>query len=128
MDCKALALQEKDYIIGLRRWFHAHPELGTEEIRTTERIAEELRAAGVEVETFPDITGCIGTLRGEKPGPTVMLRADIDALPFRRPPPASPTAPRIRASCTPAAMTATRPCSSARQSSSPPIRTRSPAP
>ena len=82
MDCKALALQEKDYIIGLRRWFHAHPELGTEEIRTTERIAEELRAAGVEVETFPDITGCIGTLRGEKPGPTVMLRADIDALPI----------------------------------------------
>lgn len=83
MDCKALALQEKDYIIGLRRWFHAHPELGTEEIRTTERIAEELRAAGVEVETFPDITGCIGTLRGEKPGPTVMLRADIDALPIQ---------------------------------------------
>lgn len=83
MDCKVLALQEKDYIIGLRRWFHAHPELGTEEIRTTERIAEELRAAGVEVETFPDITGCIGTLRGEKPGPTVMLRADIDALPIQ---------------------------------------------
>lgn len=83
MDCKALALQEKDYIIGLRRWFHAHPELGTEEIRTTERIAEELRAAGVEVETFPDITGCIGTLHGKKPGPTVMLRADIDALPIQ---------------------------------------------
>lgn len=83
MDCKALALQEKDYIIGLRRWFHVHPELGTEEIRTTERIAEELRAAGVEVETFPDITGCIGTLHGEKPGPTVMLRADIDALPIQ---------------------------------------------
>ena len=83
MDCKALALQEKDYIIGLRRWFHAHPELGTEEIRTTERIAEQLRAAGVEVETFPDITGCIGTLHGKKPGPTVMLRADIDALPIQ---------------------------------------------
>lgn len=83
MDCKALALQEKDYIIGLRRWFHAHPELGTEEIHTTERIAEELRAAGVEVETFPDITGCLGTLRGGQPGPTVMLRADIDALPIQ---------------------------------------------
>ncbi len=83
MDTKALALQEKDYIIGLRRWFHAHPELGGEEVRTTARIAEELRAAGVEVETFPDITGCVGTLRGARPGKTVMLRADIDALPIQ---------------------------------------------
>lgn len=128
MDCKALALQEKDYIIGLRRWFHAHPELGTEEIRTTERIAEELRAAGVEVETFPDITGCIGTSAAKSPARRSCSAQTSMPSPFRRPPPASPTAPRIRASCTPAAMTATRPCSSARQSSSPPIRTRSPAP
>ena len=83
MDTKALALQEKDYIIGLRRWFHAHPELGGEEVHTTARIAEELRAAGVEVETFPDITGCVGILRGARPGKTVMLRADIDALPIQ---------------------------------------------
>lgn len=83
MDCKALALQEKDYIIGLRRWFHAHPELGRHEIRTTERIVSELRSFGIEVQTFPDITGCIGTLRGARPGKTVMLRADIDALPIQ---------------------------------------------
>ena len=83
MDTKALALQEKDYIIGLRRWFHAHPELGGCEKETTRRIAAELRADGIEVTTFDDITGCIGTLRGALPGPTVMLRADIDALPIQ---------------------------------------------
>ena len=83
MDYKALALEQKEYIIGLRRWFHAHPELGTQEIHTTARIVEELRADGIEVETFPDITGCIGTLRGGRPGKTVMLRADIDALPIQ---------------------------------------------
>ena len=83
MDTKALVLQEKDYIIGLRRWFHAHPELGGCEKETTRRIADALREDGIEVTTFDDITGCIGTLRGALPGPTVMLRADIDALPIQ---------------------------------------------
>ena len=80
MDTKALALAEKDYIIGERRRFHAHPELGTEEYETTKHIAEELRRMGIDVRTFDDITGCVGTLRGGRPGKTVMLRADIDAL------------------------------------------------
>ena len=92
MDTKALALQEKDYIVGLRRWFHAHPELGGEEKETTARIVSELRAAGVDVETFDDITGCVGTLRGARPGPTVMLRADIDALPIQEADTAKPYA------------------------------------
>ncbi len=83
MDTKALALQEKDYIIDLRRWFHAHPELGGHEKETTRRIADALRGDGIEVTTFDDITGCIGTLRGALPGSTVMLRADIDALPIQ---------------------------------------------
>ena len=83
MDTKALALAEKDYIIGERRRFHAHPELGTEEYETTKHIAEELRRMGIDVRTFDDITGCVGTLRGGRPGKTVMLRADIDALPIQ---------------------------------------------
>ena len=83
MDTKALAQAEKDYIIAMRRDFHEHPELGTKEIRTTRRIAEELKKDGIEVTTFDDITGCIGTIRGAHPGKTVMLRADIDALPIQ---------------------------------------------
>lgn len=83
MNVKALALEEKDYITNMRRYFHAHPELGNHEYNTTKRIVEELTKMGVEVQTFPDITGCIGTIRGAHPGKTVMLRADIDALPIQ---------------------------------------------
>lgn len=83
MNVKELALAEKDYIVSMRRYFHAHPELGNHEVNTTKRIAEELQNMGIEVTTFPDITGCIGTIHGQYPGKTVMLRADIDALPIQ---------------------------------------------
>ena len=59
---------------------HAHPELSTQETRTAGIAAERLRAAGFEVTTGVGTTGVVGLLRrGE--GPTVMLRADMDALP-----------------------------------------------
>ena len=83
MDFKELALAEENYVLEQRRWLHAHPELGTKEFKTTEHIARELTKMGIEVETFDDITGCIGTIRGAHPGKTVMLRADIDALPIQ---------------------------------------------
>lgn len=83
MNVKELAVQEKEYVTGMRRYFHAHPELGTKETNTTRRLVEELTKMGIETETFSDITGCIGTIRGARPGKTVMLRADIDALPIQ---------------------------------------------
>ena len=51
-------------------------------VNTTRFIKEELEKMGVEVQEFEGITGCVGTIKGDKPGKTVMLRADIDALPI----------------------------------------------
>lgn len=86
-NVKELALAEKDYILDQRHYLHAHPELGREERNTTNYLAQELEQMGIAVETFPDITGCIGTLTGLKgPGKTLMLRADIDALPIAEDP------------------------------------------
>jgi amidohydrolase len=59
---------------------HAHPELSTQETRTAGIAAERLRAAGFEVTSGVGQTGVVGLLRGGH-GPTVMLRADMDALP-----------------------------------------------
>ena len=81
MNFKEQATALENYILEQRHWLHAHPELGTKEFKTTEHIAAELAAMGIEVQTFDDITGCIGTIKGAYPGKTVMLRADIDALP-----------------------------------------------
>ena len=83
MNFKELALKEESYILEQRRWLHAHPELGTKEYKTTEHIVNELKSFGIEVQVFDDITGCIGIIRGKQPGRTVMLRADIDALPIQ---------------------------------------------
>ena len=66
MDVKALAADEKAYILEQRHWLHAHPELGREEKNTTAHIAAELERMGIPVQTFPDITGCIGTIQGTK--------------------------------------------------------------
>src|ERR1700759_5493068 len=60
---------------------HAHPELSMEEKRTAGLAAERLRAAGYEVSTGVGKTGVVGLLRNGD-GPTVMLRADMDALPI----------------------------------------------
>lgn len=68
-------------VIGWRRDFHQHPELGNREFRTSGIIAEHLEALGMEVETGIAHTGVVGILRGGRPGPVVALRADMDALP-----------------------------------------------
>lgn len=61
---------------------HSHPELSLQETRTAEMAARRLRAAGYEVATGIGKTGVVGVLRNG-PGPTVMLRADMDALPVQ---------------------------------------------
>src|SRR6516225_9071939 len=60
---------------------HAHPELSMQETRTAGRAADRLRAAGYEVTTGVGTTGVVGLLRNGE-GPTIMLRADMDALPI----------------------------------------------
>jgi amidohydrolase len=74
--------KREESLLALRRDFHQHPELSMRESRTAEVIAERLRAAGLEVRTGLAGTGVVGVLRGEKPGPVVAWRADIDALPL----------------------------------------------
>jgi len=65
-----------------RRDLHAHPELGFKEIRTAGLVAKELESLGIEVTKGVAQTGVIGLLEGAKPGPTLLLRFDMDALPI----------------------------------------------
>jgi amidohydrolase len=67
-------------LIELRRDFHMHPELGYEEYRTSKIVHDYLLGLGMEVSMMTK-TGVVGLLRGGKEGKTVMLRADMDALP-----------------------------------------------
>jgi len=68
--------------VALRRDLHAHPELGFCETRTAGIVAERLRALGYEVHERIGTTGVVGLIRGRTPGRTIMLRADMDALPM----------------------------------------------
>jgi amidohydrolase len=68
-------------VIDWRRDFHQNPELGNREFRTAEIIAKHLRSLGIEVKTNVAVTGVVGILKGDKPGPVVALRADMDGLP-----------------------------------------------
>ena len=69
-------------VIEWRRDFHQHPELSNREFRTAGKVAEHLRRIGLDdVATGIAHTGVVGTLRGGRPGPTIALRADMDALP-----------------------------------------------
>lgn len=68
-------------VVAWRRDLHAHPELGFAETRTAGVVADHLRSLGLEVRTGVGRTGVVGILRGGRPGKTVALRADMDALP-----------------------------------------------
>ncbi|MCH8492373.1 MAG: amidohydrolase [Idiomarina sp.] len=70
-------------VIEWRRDIHQHPELSNREFRTAGVVAEHLRALGLEVTTEVAHTGVVGILRGGRPGPTIALRADMDALPVK---------------------------------------------
>ena len=73
------------YHADLTRWrrdIHAHPELGFEETRTSDLVAEKLAAFGIEVHRGLGRTGVVGTLRAGSGSGTLGLRADMDALPI----------------------------------------------
>lgn len=69
-------------VIAWRRDIHQHPELSNREFRTAAKVADHLRALGLdEVDTGIAHTGVVGILRGGLPGPVIALRADMDGLP-----------------------------------------------
>jgi amidohydrolase len=76
-----LVEQVNPKVVAWRRDIHANPELGNREFRTAALVAEHLRGLDIEVRTEVAHTGVVGVLRGGRPGPTVALRADMDALP-----------------------------------------------
>jgi len=71
-----------DEVIELRRHFHRHPEISFSEHETSTRLDERLRELGLEMQRCPTETGAVALLDTGRPGKTVMLRADIDALPI----------------------------------------------
>jgi len=78
---KNAADELKPRLVAIRRELHMHPELSMEEFETTRRIRGWLEEAGLAVQTYGLETGLVADIEGGAPGPTVALRADIDALP-----------------------------------------------
>jgi amidohydrolase len=76
----AAALEPR--LVSLRRDMHAHPELGFEETCTAGIVAAELARLGIPHRTGLGRTGIVGTIEGGRPGPTLAIRADMDALPI----------------------------------------------
>ena len=71
-----------EYTQSLRRDFHMHPELGFKEVRTAGIVARELTSLGLEVHTGIAETGIVALLEGARPGPVILARFDMDALPI----------------------------------------------
>ncbi|WP_368652549.1 M20 family metallopeptidase [Ornithinibacillus sp. 4-3] len=70
-------------IVEFRRDLHMYPELSHTEVNTPKKVAEYLTSLGIDVKTEVGGRGVVGTLKGGKPGKTVALRADFDALPIQ---------------------------------------------
>lgn len=79
IDMMATEIESK--VVDWRRHFHQHPELSNREFKTAEKVADHLRSLGIQVTTGVAHTGVVGLLKGDKPGPVIALRADMDALP-----------------------------------------------
>ncbi len=83
MELKETAAKYEPYLIEQRRWFHAHPEYSREEFESCKHIRAELDKIGVEWRPCGMETGTLATIHGAKPGKTILLRADMDALRVR---------------------------------------------
>lgn len=82
IDFKPTIQARQDAWIAVRRDFHRHPELAFKEVRTAGIVADRLNELGLEVQTGVGKTGVIGILEGDADGPTILVRADMDALPI----------------------------------------------
>ena len=81
MDFRQEAERLSDYLVETRRDFHRYPELGFQETRTAGIVAQTLSDLGLEVQRGVGQTGVVGVLDGDRPGPVLLLRSDMDALP-----------------------------------------------
>ena len=82
MNIKEAAQNYADYTITNRRHFHKYPELSYEEYNTAKKVRELLDEMGIPYVIMGEL-GTVGTIGGKKPGKTVLLRADMDALPMQ---------------------------------------------
>ena len=80
MELKEVAAKYEAYLIEQRRWFHQHPEYSEQEFESCKHIRAELDKMGVEWRPCGLETGTLATIQGGKPGKTMLLRADMDAL------------------------------------------------
>ena len=78
----ALVSRIEPELIAVRRTIHQHPELAFEEHETSKLVAARLRALGLDVQTGIGRTGVVAVVEGSRPGPTIGVRADMDALPI----------------------------------------------
>lgn len=83
MNFKQEAENLFDEMVATRRDFHRYPELGFQETRTSGIVAERLTELGLEVQRGVAKTGVVALLEGSRPGPTLLLRFDMDALPIQ---------------------------------------------
>jgi amidohydrolase len=81
-DLNAEAVALTDDIVGLRRQIHRRPELGLDNPETQSTILAALAPLGLEIQTGVGLTSIVADLKGSRPGPTLLLRADTDALPM----------------------------------------------
>jgi len=81
LDIAAATDRVMPKVVEWRRHLHRYPELSNREFKTARYVEDHLRKLGLEVRTGVAKTGVVGILRGGRPGPTIGLRADMDALP-----------------------------------------------
>ena len=82
METMKLVEKYVDEMVATRRHLHENPETSNNEFKTTEFIKEKLNEYGIEIAEIGLKTGVVGILRGGKPGKTIAIREDIDALPM----------------------------------------------
>ncbi|MDD7592867.1 MAG: amidohydrolase [Peptoniphilaceae bacterium] len=80
MDIHEVASRYGDALIEKRRYFHQHPEVSEKEFNTSQVIQDELDAIGIPWQPCGLETGILATINGAKPGKTILLRGDMDAL------------------------------------------------
>ena len=81
-DILAAARAIQDDVVAIRRRIHRRPEIGLDLPKTQAVIVEELERLGIEATTGKALTSVVGVIEGGRPGPTVLLRGDMDALPL----------------------------------------------
>jgi len=81
VDLRELVRNHRDRVVSIRRELHQIPEPAYTEEKTSAAVAEHLKSAGLEIRTGVARYGVVGLLRTKRPGPTMMIRADMDALP-----------------------------------------------